>query len=243
MPINSRAHALLHGVRDGFLDLFYPPRCLLCPAMGCDPLCSDCLAALVVPVPKPFCARCGQPLQSSPCVRCRARPPEFVRARAMGLYADGLREAIHHYKYRNKVMLAGPLAELLAEYVQTHSRLFNDLLFDAIVPVPLHPARRRQRGYDQCERLALALSPLIGVPARSDLLTRRRDTRPQVGLEREARLSNLTDAFAAHPTLAKGKVLLLLDDVTTTGSTVAECSRILIAAGAKGVFALTLAMG
>jgi len=178
------------------------------------------------------------------CLNCLARRPAFQIARALGAYEGVLQIAIHHFKYHDRPQLALPLGRYLAEYARKHVSELNDLKFDALVPVPMHPIRQRLRGYNQSERLAQALGKELELPLLTGSLTRIRPTRAQVGLAREARYHNLTGAFQVRlPETVAGKTLLLIDDVATTGSSLHECADVLKAAGAKAVYALTLAAG
>jgi competence protein ComFC len=228
---------------DSLLDLLYPPRCLLCGLFGPEYLCESCASSLLTPRPDPICRRCGHSIAGTPCHHCAERRPAFVRSRSAGLYAGDLRLAIHLLKYRDKIMLADPLGKLLAGYAKENSRALHGLVFDAVVPVPMHPVRRRQRGYNHSERLAKAFAGEIGLALDSRILRRVRNTHPQVGFEREERLTNLAGAFVAEPARCVGKTFLLIDDVSTTGSTLHECAIALRAAGAKRAYALTLAAG
>lgn len=236
---------MLTQAADGLLTLLYPPRCAVCQAMGDpSPLCAACRAA-VVPVPEPFCLRCGHTVQPDrECDGCRLHPPAFDRARALGAYQGVLRHAVHGFKYRDHPALAEPLGALLAEYARTQSRLLHSLAFDGIVPVPMHAARRRQRGYNQSERLACVVARELELPLDIGLLVRARATRPQVGLSGARRRSNLQGAFQVRrPADAMGKSFLLVDDVSTTGASLSECAAMLKLAGARHVSALTLAAG
>jgi ComF family protein len=225
------------------LDLLYPPRCFVCRELGpAGGFCDACLAA-VTPVPSPSCDRCGHPLGNhQDCYHCHRRPPAFVRGRAWGSYEGVLRDAIHRFKYHDRPALAEPLGRQLAIYARTQATDLNNLDFDAIIPVPMHPVRRRRRGYNQSERLARVVARELALPLHSDWLRRIRPTRPQVGLDADARISNLHAAFAADPAVA-GKTCLLIDDVTTTSSTLHECAVALKSAGADVVYTLTLAAG
>lgn len=234
----------LSQVLNPFLSLLYPPRCLLCRTLGMACLCPACADA-IAPVPEPLCARCGQGVSpEGGCFHCARRRPAFDRARAMGAYEGVLRDAIRQFKYRDRPQMAEPLGVLLAGYARAHRADLHGLAFDALLPVPMHPVRRRLRGYNQSERLARVLSRELVLPLDTTTLIRPRRARPQVGLSEEARRRNLKDAFAvADPDAVRGKTLLLVDDVTTTGSSLSECAAALKSAGAKAVFALTLAAG
>jgi len=230
---------------DPFLSLLYPPRCLLCRTLGeASGLCRDC-AAQIAPVPSPWCRRCGQSIgDAETCFHCHLRLPAFACARAMGQYDGVLRALIHRFKYRDRPQLAEPLGILLADFARIQSSSLHDLCFDALLPVPMHPVRQRLRGYNQSDRLARVVARELGLPLETQMLTRPRATRPQVGLTGDARRINLRAAFAVpHPELVSGKTLLIVDDVTTTGSTLDACAATLQAAGATAVYALALAAG
>ena len=234
----------LTALLDPFLSLLYPPRCLICRALGEAGLCARCLAQ-IAPVAPPFCRTCGHPLGTeTACRNCAARRPAFTRTRSLGAYDGNLRAAIHQFKYRDRPQLATPLGQALAASARTQAADLNGLRFDALLPVPMHPLRRRLRGYNQSERLTKIVAAELVLPHWNDALRRTRATRPQVGLEAAARRRNLQGAFAvSRPELVAGKTLLLIDDVITTGSSLHECALVLKAAGAKAVFALTLAAG
>ena len=236
---------MLAALFDPFLSLLYPPRCLVCHALGESGLCAGC-AAQIVPIAAPFCAVCGQavPGDTDGCPDCRRRRPAFVRARAMGAYDGVLRSAIHQFKYRERPQMAVPLGRLLIVFAREQAPALNGLRFDGVLAVPMHPTRQRQRGYNQSERLARVVGAELGLPLSLNALARVRPTRPQVGLSAEARRTNLRGAFSVRDTDAvTGKTLLLLDDVVTSGSSLYECCVTLKASGAAAVYALTLAAG
>jgi ComF family protein len=226
------------------LDLIYPAWCPVCGArLGTgrrDPLCGPCWRAIVRLEP-PWCARCGRPAPgpagASPvCGPCRETPPAWDWARAAGLYAGPLREALHAFKFGGRRALAGPLAELVLE------QCGPDLpaTVDALVPVPLARRRESERGFNQAGLIAERLARRLGRPVRPRWLRRVRPTTPQTDLGAEARRANVRDAFVASPRVA-GRALVLIDDVYTTGATAGECARTLKAAGARAVGVLTVA--
>lgn len=231
-----------HGA---FLDALFPPRCAGCSGWSREVFCSEC-APRLKRVAAPFCAICSEPfdplaLAAAHCARCRAKPPAFLAARAVFEFHGPLREAIHRLKYRQKSALAPRLAPFLAQALQDDPVL---CLFqpDCLVPVPLHRARLRKRGFNQSSLLSAELCALSGVPTR-ELLLRTRNTAPQVGLKGEARARNVHGAFAMRQAKIQlsGERVLLVDDVFTTGSTLHEAARVLLQAGASEVCALTLA--
>jgi ComF family protein len=156
------------------------------------------------------------------------------------MFFDGpVREMIHRFKYDKRVHLARPLGLLAAVQLAPFARMTAP---DLIIPVPLHVKRLRQRGFNQSVLLGNVLAREWRVPLCRSNLRRIRWTDPQIGLSAEERVSNVRGAFAVtNPALVKGKRVILLDDVYTTGSTVAECARALNKAGAKAVTVVTVA--
>jgi ComF family protein len=171
--------------------------------------------------------------------------PPFVRATAYGSYEGGLRELIHLLKYEQLRPAAGVLGRMLAEAIEDLAPSFGNTPL-LVVPVPLHPDKLRQRGFNQAELIARAALKLGPVRDRlllnGAVLARRRPTQSQTGLTRHQRRENLRGAFAvANPETVAGREILLLDDVFTTGTTVSECARILRRSGASKVFVATVA--
>ena len=175
------------------------------------------------------------------CVNCRGRAFHFECAVAVMQSRGVLRDLIHRLKYNGELWLAEPLGDLLEQGLDDE-RLEGEV-FDAVVPVPLHPLRRREREFNQAEILGRELARRRGWPC-SDVLQRTRYTVTQTHFDRRRRMPNLRDAFTIRQNVAvQGKHLLLVDDVLTTGSTLDECSRVLLEAGAQSVRALTVARG
>lgn len=233
------------------LDLLFPPFCPLCELrLGedrRDPLCGSCWQRLERLLP-PYCARCGRPLPSfetgspaerSPCEPCRRRRPPFSYARAATLYDGWVREAVHCLKFEGKTAMARPLGDLMAEAGRAMIRVGD---VGCLVPVPLHPAREAERGFNQARLLARRVSRCWRVPVESRALRRQRSTLPQTDLGAGARRRNVRGAFVvARPRAVSGRHVLLIDDVFTTGATVSECARTLLAGGAATVGVLTVA--
>lgn len=221
------------------IDLFLPPACLLCsqplpPASDPQSFCEACRSDLPSPG-KSCCSRCAQPLNASAsthiCGTCLTRTPAFSRVHAACAYQGNTKEAIHHLKYRDQVILAQPLGQLLLSTAETSISNFKP---DAIIPVPLHSSRLRSRGYNQALEIARPLAHKLRVPLDSGLLQRTRKTRQQQGLSAIERRDNLRDAFALTKATTARKVLLV-DDVMTTGETVRECCRVLCKGGISEV--------
>ena len=235
------------GAAARLLDALLPPRCLSC-GEAVDRqggLCARCWTGLAFIAP-PLCACCGLPFEyeaqeGALCGACVAARPPFARARAVLVYDDGSRPLVLGFKHGDRIHAAKAYGVWLA-------RAGRDLLEDAdrLVPVPLHRGRLFHRRYNQAALLAQALSRHSGVPTIPDLLERQRATPTQGGLDRQGRHRNVKGAFRLRPGhsvrgLVTGQRLVLVDDVLTTGATLAECTRVLLRAGAARVDVLTLA--
>jgi ComF family protein len=188
----------------------------------------------------PICRLCGQPIDvPGLCWSCRNSPLAIDGIRSALLFEGGVREAIHQLKYSNRQTLAGILAGMMANCWQA-----NPVPVDLLIPVPLHPFRLRERGYNQSDLLARALGTMIGLPVVTNGLRRVRHTQPQMSLQAADRRENVQGAFIyqtrGSKTISRQRVLII-DDVCTTGSTLEACSLALKAAGASAVWAFTLA--
>jgi ComF family protein len=173
------------------------------------------------------------------CGTCRRRRPAFAYARAGARYGEVMREALHAFKFGGRRALAAPLAELLTA---PGPAWLPEGAPDLIVPVPLHPRRERERGFNQALLLARRIGRAWGRPVRADVLRRTAATPPQTELGLEARRANVRGAFALRrPEVVAGRHVLVIDDVFTTGATVGECARSLRKAGAARVGVLTVA--
>lgn len=223
------------------LETLYPPRCAGCALVGCDGWCEHCLRNIPY-LPLPVCLRCGTPVSSEGfCVSCLVHPlvPEAVRAVAR--YEGVVRRAIHRYKYRGYAALAPALAQLLVQGWDTPLTLPLHQA-EIVVPVPVHPRRRRERGFNQSELLAECFCKVVGLPCSPETLRRVQYRQPQVGLRQDERRQNVQGAFEAFSGEAVvGKRVLLIDDVWTTGSTLNEAASALLASGAEKVFAYVVA--
>lgn len=235
----------LRAAADGLLAVILAPSCAACERLLEHPtrgaVCASCWNA-VLRITPPVCDICGDPLaswrrasvESARCPRCRRRRVAIDRGRAAGLYDGALGRVVHAFKYDGRRTLAAPLARLMAD-------AGRDLLAtaDVTVPVPLHRRRERSRGFNQARDLAVRLGyPVV------DILRRTRATRSQTDLPAGQRHANVRGAFAVRDGLRPridGRIVVLVDDVSTTGATLEACARVLKDAGAREVRALTAA--
>jgi ComF family protein len=224
------------ALRNAFLDFLFPPRCVACRHTGTDWFCAECRGQIVKVMP-PICSRCGRPLvpPQTLCQFCKKSPLAIEGTRAVAFFEGTLRAAIHALKYNHRPELATPLGNLLHEYLHQES-----LPADALIPVPLHPQRERERGYNQAFLLTQILGEQAGLPVWNETLTRIRVTRSQVELNAIERHKNVKDAFTATARVANARILLI-DDVCTTGATMEACGTALYRQGAKSVWGLALA--
>jgi competence protein ComFC len=227
------------------VSLLYPATCTMCGknVRAGEYLCDDC-EAKIIPIVPPFCEKCSEPFEGSintafSCANCAHRTIYFDTAVAAYRGRGIVRDVIHQFKYNRQIHLRHlVLRWLRAALDDERLRAYE---FDVMVPVPLHPARQRERGFNQATVLAELLSAQISIPSRP-LLKRIRYTTTQTALDRTERMENLHNAFRLRKNAdVRGLRVLLIDDVLTTGSTLSECARVLKRAGAKSVHAVTAA--
>ncbi len=226
--------SVMEKFNDKVLGFLFPIRCTGCEVEG-SILCPSCLPNLARLEP-PYCRICAGTTDGRPvCEECQAAPFPIDGIRAPYLMEDPLRSAIHKLKYEDLRAAAPTLGRLLGDWLQT-----KDMPGDCLTPVPLHPRRMRGRGYNQSALLAGQVSRISGLPVR-DLLKRTRDTPPQANLGgRSQRQDNVEDSFICKEDVRGAKVVLV-DDVVTSGSTMAACAQALKKRGAASVWGIALA--
>lgn len=238
------------GLFHALLDALFQPACLACdkPAT-CDGLLCDLCRSTLRPLLGGICRRCGEPLRgatdedqaqagaSALCAHCEAKPPACRFIRGAVVHGRVGRSLVHALKYHQRLDVLPFMADwLMPVYWQDVASWQPQV----VVPVPLHPWRQWQRGYNQAAELASAWAPRLELPVIDDALLRVNATVSQVGKSRRQRLVNLRQCFAAGPSIGMvgGRRVLLVDDVATTGSTLEECARTLVSLGASEVAAL-----
>jgi ComF family protein len=241
------------SIFNAFIDIIYPPRCPTCGKFLSDErpwagerahcFCQACYSDFHE-IDSPLCPICSMPFfygldEDHLCEECLRKRPFYDAALAPYLYEGTLMKAIHQFKYGTKAFLVDSLGPILFQFAQRHVKASKDFL---TIPVPLHPKRLRERGFNQS--LLLARHVATGLDTELDFLSLRRVkyTLPQTGLGKEERRKNVRSAFRLVNTKSvKGKLILLVDDVITTGNTLNECARVLKRSGASKVLCLVLA--
>ncbi|MBN2688741.1 MAG: ComF family protein [Deltaproteobacteria bacterium] len=229
------------------IEIVFPSRCVVCGDFLDDgisrPFCMNCLSGFHL-IASPHCTRCGIPFsdlqgEDHLCGKCLSSEQFFSMARALGRYEDTLMTAIHTFKYGRNIPVGTALGRMMA--CGTYGGLSLED-FSLILPVPLHPKRLRERGFNQSGILAREIARKQSLSVDYESLERTIDTEPQTALRKTERSRNIRGAFnVRNRHTIKGKKILLIDDVFTTGSTVRECARVLLANGAEDVAVLTLA--
>jgi ComF family protein len=237
----------LSSVLEVILDILYPQDilCILCQKRhndiddkGLCPVCAETLPYIT----RPVCQKCGRTVTEDTNIgmECINAQYHFEQAVPVFEYTSEMQRLIHRFKYQGVSYLSRTLGSWMAEAYKQRCRWDVDM----IIPVPLHPRRERERGFNQAVLLSREIGKSINVGVNKSTLIRKKHTSTQVGLNKLQRRQNLWDAFeVTEPGKVKDKIILLVDDVFTTGSTVDECSRVLLQAGAKRIYVMTLAAG
>lgn len=239
---------MLRQFVNGLVDIIYPKTCLACKTKlnltSVDNLiCANCWSAVKLNLP-PFCHSCGRQLKKpnlakNICQDCLKKKLYFDRAFSPCRYEGVAKELIHQFKYKGKDYLGPVLGRILIEFIKEYNLPIGYL--DFIIPIPLHNARLREREFNQAEILSRNIAKEFNKEVLTGILIRRRNTKTQTDLEVNQRFANVKGSFAVNNSRKiKGKNLLLIDDVLTTGATSSEAAFALKQAGANIVFVLTL---
>lgn len=238
-------------------SILFPSDCPVClrplGRFHLEGICFDCWASLKL-IRTPFCAKCGIPFGSKSsktgfsvtnaydemtCPSCEKSRLSFSRARSLAEYTGSMRKIIHCYKFHNKPFLAEPLADLMLKILDI-GKIFGNI--DAIIAVPLHRKKRKERGFNQASLIAKRLGKKLRIRVEKSILIRIKRSQPQMNLPADQREKNVRGIFEVRKAKRiSGKRILLIDDVMTTGATVNECARVLKRAGCKDVCVLVLA--
>jgi competence protein ComFC len=249
IDMNGGIQSYLRSTWDAALNLIFPPVCQICreerAGIQTGYVGGECWSQVRF-VTAPFCQRCGLPYAgnvtgSFVCGNCEDVKFHFRFARSAVVANPLVLQVIHRYKYNRALYFEPFLADLLVRQAVPSLQYEK---WDLIVPVPLHPAKEREREFNQAERLARHLSRATHIPVNASLLRRVKPTETQTHLNREERAGNVRDAFAPRgPEKLNGEKIILLDDVLTTGATTSACARVLRRAGAGDLCVWTVARG
>ena len=224
--------------------IFFQNGCIVCGRATTFAVCTDCSNSIRY-IQQPYCTKCGQPFTthsgiSHICYDCIKGKNKFTLSRAVFEYNGAIVKLIHRFKFGDRVNLSSFFSEELFKLYKAH---FAAKDITAILPVPLSTHRLKHRSYNQTQLLAEALSRKLSIPVFPQILEKIKETPPQSRLSAEKRRENVKDAYAVADRVSlKGKRVLLIDDVITTGATVNACTKALLRAGIKQVYVTTLAM-
>lgn len=232
---------LLYTIR-----LIYPPRCTLCEAilpLTVDKLmCYDCQKDYPF-IQEPLCPKCGKQVitEDTLCDDCKITTHFYEKGIALYPYEGTIKETMYRFKYGGRKKYAQLFGQMLAKQLQNTN--FPSKI-DLIVPVPISKERIRQRGYNQAEEIAKYVSKYIGIPYNKDILIRTTHTKPQSSFSPMQRRKNIKSAFKCTGTLPlETKVILIIDDIYTTGSTIDECAKTLKKSGAQVIYSAVVCIG
>ena len=244
--------SVIEYIKEGLLNFVFPLDCKICEkpireSKGYS-ICEDCFETIEL-IERPYCVKCGKPLIHADafkqnrevlCFDCKRNKYSFEFSRSIGIYDKVLKKCIHLFKYHGEKKLAKPLGKLMVDYLLKNNEFKNKL--DLIIPVPLHKNDLKKRGFNQSVLLGKVIGNYFSIPVGESVLIKKNLTPFQVNLSKKEREKNILRAFSVEkPEEIKGKNILILDDVFTTGATVEECAKELMKARAKNVFVLTLA--
>ena len=223
-----------------FKDIIYPSLCFACERkIPQGYLCQECQDKIAYLAP-PLCRLCSKPLlhrKSDLCAQCNKKKSPFKRVLSITVYKEPMTGLLHLLKYKNYDYLGRFLSCLMIQHIE---RIGLDLsCYQAIIPVPLHPFKRKERGYNQTELLAEQIANHFQIPLRNDIIYQKKDKTSQTRLKKEQREKAMQGVFSAQKDL-KDKNVILIDDILTTGSTLKECALALKEKGAKDIMAITL---
>lgn len=235
-------------IMKGCLSLLYPTSCPICHRIVMPKgklICKDCKEQLDY-IEEPRCKKCSKPIESETeeyCYDCMKHSFHYTYGYAIWSYDDVIQQSMASFKYKNQKEYASFYIE---EAILRYREQLIQMKIDVIVPIPIHPARRKQRGYNQAELLARGIAGKLQIAYEDELLFRKKKTKPQNGLNDRERFQNLKDAFGVNLDKIdryRGKKILLVDDIYTTGSTIELCTKQLLLAGVKETYFFCLCIG
>lgn len=228
------------------MRLLYPPRCTFCeeilPLTVDNLWCDYCQEAYPL-IEDPVCKKCGKQLahDDDRCLDCKVTTHHYIQGVALYSYEGGVKEAIYRFKYGGRRKYAQFFAKMMYQKLK-ETAFFHKI--DLIIPVPVSKERLKERGYNQAGEIAKHLSNMSQIPYNGTILTRQKHTKPQSGFGPAQRHENIHGAFTtSEPLLPEYQVILLIDDIYTTGSTIDECAKTLKTAGAMQIYSCVASIG
>lgn len=235
--------------KENMIHLLFPRRCPFCDQVlyssvftETELVCEECRNKLEY-IKEPVCKKCGKPVlheRQEYCHDCGKRACEYVQGKSLWIYKDEVKESIYRFKYQNRQEYARYYG---MELVRIYGGWIKKCQIEAIVPIPLHKARRRHRGFNQAELVAKEIGKQMEIPVYANLLIRTKNTRAQKQLNDEERKNNLKKAFKSRINEVQLNHILLVDDIYTTGSTINEAARALKKAGVKYIYYISISIG
>lgn len=232
-------------IGERLIALLYPRHCPVCHEIVLPKgakICPSC-EAKVPYVQEPTCLKCGKPIAAKEieyCFDCSRKRRLFTQGFALTVYDDTMRESIRLYKNKGRMEYGDWYAE---EILRRYGRRLEEIHLQAVVPVPLHQSRMAERGYNQAELIARRIGRGLGIPVLPNALRRQQKTVAQKYLGAGERSRNLEQVFAAGRQPVRGRTVLLVDDIYTTGATAENCTEILLRAGARAVYLMNVCIG
>lgn len=224
------------------MDLLYPPVCPFCGKITKQGICGMCRERIPY-IEEPRCMKCGKPVRTEEqeyCFDCQRQDYAYEQGKSLWLHSGAVPRAVYRFKFHNKRYYAEIFAK---EMAQRYGGWIKRNGVEEIIPVPLHPSKRRRRGFNQAELLAEALGAYIQIPVNKKAVSRIRKTKPQKALNDRERQKNLQGAFGVSAGWKAPESVLIIDDIYTTGSTVHQIARMLKKAGVQKVYFLTISIG
>lgn len=238
-------NAILKRIPGIIIDCIYPRRCPFCGGitpMGEASICEKCKKKIPY-IGEPRCKKCSKPVmyeEQEYCYDCSKTNHYYTRGIAVWKHKDEVKKSLYRFKYQNKREYAEVYAE---EILRLHQVLIESWKADAIIPIPIHPLKAKERGFNQAEVLARYLSKRLNIPIYTDLVLRLKDTLPQKELNDIERRNNLSKAFGVANRGATLGNVILIDDIYTTGATINAVSKVLLHGHASQVFFISISIG
>ena len=234
-----------NGLAEAMAELVYPRHCPVCHEImpyGTGKACVPCRASLSC-IGEPKCRKCGKPVDQEEqeyCFDCSRQSHSYEQGTAVWLYDKKMKESIYRFKYHNKREYGDFYTEEIMRHCGSDIQRWKA---DMIIPVPLHKSKMRKRGFNQAELIARGIGESTGIPVRNDIVVRNRKTLPQKELSLKERQINLKRAFKILDNDVELKIIILIDDIYTTGSTVDGVAEVLLEAGASRVYYVSICIG